>query len=146
MRIWGMWFQSKDPHVLVLAHLRVFNSTVVRASSWVTGGWTWVQIPSTWIFFQLMLYSSFILSVVTAWNQVQIPSGFPKFSVNAVFIIWLTIFILFSELYEFGDEGVQSIYWNVNYPWPMSNRDVSFEVHVVISIGITLYRVWTSGV
>jgi len=29
------------------------------------------------------------------------------------------------ELYECDDEGVQSIYWNVNYPWPMSNRDVS---------------------
>lgn len=27
------------------------------------------------------------------------------------------------ELYEFDDVGVQSIYWNVNYPWPMSNRD-----------------------
>lgn len=27
------------------------------------------------------------------------------------------------ELYEFDNEGVQSVYWNVNYPWPMSNRD-----------------------
>ncbi|XP_078376077.1 phosphatidylcholine transfer protein-like [Oculina patagonica] len=27
------------------------------------------------------------------------------------------------DLYEFDDEGIPSIYWNVNYPWPMSNRD-----------------------
>ena len=51
---------------------------------------------------------------------------FFKLSVDAT--IWLMFLILFSELYEFDDEGVQSIYWNVNYPWPMSNRDVSFKV------------------
>jgi len=27
-----------------------------------------------------------------------------------------------NELYEF-EEGMHCIYWNVNYPWPMSNRD-----------------------
>jgi len=32
------------------------------------------------------------------------------------------------ELYEFEEEGMHCIYWNVNYPWPMSNRDVSFEL------------------
>ncbi|XP_020613106.1 phosphatidylcholine transfer protein-like [Orbicella faveolata] len=31
------------------------------------------------------------------------------------------------ELYECDDEGVQSIYWNVNYPWPMSNRDYIYK-------------------
>lgn len=67
-------------------------------------------------------------------SKVQILPGFPEFSVNAITTIQLTLFILFSELYEFDDEGVQSIYWNINYPWPMSNRDVSFEVHVVICV------------
>ncbi|XP_022803364.1 phosphatidylcholine transfer protein-like isoform X2 [Stylophora pistillata] len=35
------------------------------------------------------------------------------------------------ELYEFDDNGVKSIYWNVNYPWPMSNRDYIYtrELH-----------------
>lgn len=27
------------------------------------------------------------------------------------------------ELYEFEEDGVKNIYWSVNYPWPMSNRD-----------------------
>jgi len=36
---------------------------------------------------------------------------------------WL---IFFPELYEREADGKKVIYWNVNYPWPMSNRDVSF--------------------
>ena len=35
--------------------------------------------------------------------------------------------IYFIELYEFEEDGVKNIYWSVNYPWPMSNRDVSFS-------------------
>ncbi|XP_015749190.1 PREDICTED: LOW QUALITY PROTEIN: phosphatidylcholine transfer protein-like [Acropora digitifera] len=32
-----------------------------------------------------------------------------------------------NELYEFDEDGEESIYWNVNYPWPMSNRDYVYR-------------------
>lgn len=31
------------------------------------------------------------------------------------------------ELYEFTDGSRQLLYWNVNYPWPMSNRDYVYK-------------------
>ncbi|KAK2561370.1 Phosphatidylcholine transfer protein [Acropora cervicornis] len=32
-----------------------------------------------------------------------------------------------NELYEFDEDGEESIYWNVKYPWPMSNRDYVYR-------------------
>lgn len=34
------------------------------------------------------------------------------------------------ELYEFEADGKKLIYWNVNYPWPMSNRDYVYKREV----------------
>ena len=50
--------------------------------------------------------------------------------------------MFFLELYEFEEDGVKSIYWNVNYPWPMSNRDVSFEIFELWGTALT----WGRGV
>lgn len=36
----------------------------------------------------------------------------------------MTLFI--SELYERDFQGRTAIYWEVKYPFPLSNRDVSF--------------------
>ena len=42
--------------------------------------------------------------------------------------MFLFLIINFIELYEFEEDGFKNIYWSVNYPWPMSNRDVSFNI------------------
>ena len=38
----------------------------------------------------------------------------------------LLFVLLHLDLREFEDADTKGIYWNVNFPFPMSNRDVSF--------------------
>lgn len=40
----------------------------------------------------------------------------------------LFIVSLFSELYEKECNGIVAVYWEVKYPFPLSNRDVSFSL------------------
>lgn len=39
---------------------------------------------------------------------------------------WMFLSCLHSELYEKDFDGQSAIYWEVKYPFPLSNRDVSF--------------------
>ena len=39
-------------------------------------------------------------------------------------------YVSFTELSEIATDGVDVIYWNVKYPFPLANRDVSFYLLV----------------
>uniref|UniRef100_A0A8C9NN39 Phosphatidylcholine transfer protein n=1 Tax=Serinus canaria TaxID=9135 RepID=A0A8C9NN39_SERCA len=46
------------------------------------------------------------------------------------------------ELYEETYDGEKVIYWEVKYPFPLSNRDVSFQVFVPS----TVFATFNSGI
>jgi len=65
-------------------------------------------------------------------------------------VLAITRFI-FLELYEFLEEEngsrVKGIYWNVNFPFPLSNRDVSTNVYSsLLNVGtqVTLAIIFNS--
>jgi hypothetical protein len=55
--------------------------------------------------------------------------GFSYFMFYLRYTMPNNYFFYFLELYEFSEEengsAVKGIYWNVNFPFPLSNRDVS---------------------
>ena len=76
---------------------------------------------------------TFFMVVVELHGLIILPLSFfhVKFHTNQSFLQCTSIFRFFSELAYISKGDAEVIYWEVAYPWPMSNRDVSFT-HICI--------------